>query len=85
MYVVTPMWSEGIPNGDTVQTILHWFRNTAHMMYKMIGEALMEEGMDQKFHSTDYLNFFCVGNREVKLPGGQAGMAFKIIIERQTH
>ena len=69
VYVVTPMWPEGIPDGDTVQTILHLFRNTVHMMYKMIGEVLMEEGLDQKFHLTDYLNLFCVGNRKVKLPG----------------
>eukprot|EP00253_Pinus_taeda_P033843 PITA_33843 len=69
VYVVTPMWPEGIPEGGTVQAILHWFRNTVRMMYKMIGEALREEGLDQEFHPTDYLNFFCLGNREVKLPG----------------
>jgi len=69
VYVLTPMWPEGIPEGDTVQAILHWFRNTARMMYKMIGEALREEGLEHEFHPTDYLNFFCVGNREVNLPG----------------
>lgn len=69
VYVLTPMWPEGIPEGDTVQAILHWFRNTARMMYKMIGEALREEGLDHEYRPTDYLNFFCVGSREVKLPG----------------
>jgi phospholipase D1/2 len=69
VYVVTPMWPEGIPEGDTVQAILHWFRNTARMMYQTIGETLREEGLDQEFHPTDFLNFFCLGNREVKLPG----------------
>ena len=68
VYVVTLMWLEGIPEGSTVQAILHWFRNTAHMMYKMMGEVIREEGLDQEFHPTNYLNFFCLGNREVKLP-----------------
>lgn len=68
VYALTPMWPEGIPEGDTVQAILHWFRNTARMMYKMTDEALREEGLDHEYRSTDYLNFLCVGNGEVKLP-----------------
>eukprot|EP01018_Ginkgo_biloba_P035388 Gb_33997 [translate_table: standard] len=68
VYILTPMWPEGIPDSDTVQAILHWSMTTMEMMYKMIAEALREEGMDENFSPTDYLNFFCVGNREIKLP-----------------
>ncbi|GLJ47212.1 hypothetical protein SUGI_0996540 [Cryptomeria japonica] len=67
VYVVTPMWPEGFPDGDTVQAILHWHRNTVEMMYKLIGEALKEQ--KSKAHPTDYLNFFCLGNRETMKPG----------------
>ncbi|KAH9299274.1 hypothetical protein KI387_030956, partial [Taxus chinensis] len=65
VYVVTPMWPEGIPEGETVQAILHWNRNTMEMMYRMIGEALREQGSNEI--PTDYLNFFCLGNRETKI------------------
>ncbi|GLJ47211.1 hypothetical protein SUGI_0996530 [Cryptomeria japonica] len=67
VYVVTPMWPEGIPEGDTVQAILHWNRNTIEIMYAMIGQALREEGSSDS--PTDYLNFFCLGNRETHIPG----------------
>jgi phospholipase D1/2 len=38
------------------------------MMYTLIAEALKEERLDGIRHPTDYLNFFCLGNRE---PGQQ--------------
>lgn len=69
VYVVTPMWPEGQPDGDTVQAILHWNHLTMEMMYKMIAEAIDEVGLGGVAHPTDYLNFFCLGNREVQLPG----------------
>ena len=34
------------------------------MMYTLIAEALKEERLDGIHHPTDYLNFFCLGNRE---------------------
>ncbi|KAH9299271.1 hypothetical protein KI387_030953, partial [Taxus chinensis] len=67
VYVVTPMWPEGIPEGETVQAMLHWNRNTMEMMYRMIGEALREQRSRES--PTDYLNFFCLGNREKKKAG----------------
>lgn len=36
------------------------------MMYTLIANALQEMGMEKDHHPTDYLNFFCLGNREVK-------------------
>ncbi|XP_038982403.1 phospholipase D alpha 1-like [Phoenix dactylifera] len=68
-YIVTPMWPEGIPEGDTVQAILHWNRLTMEMMYGIVARAIEEAGLGGKAHPCDYLNFFCLGNREVRYPG----------------
>lgn len=62
VYIVIPMWPEGVPEGEAVQDILHWTRETMAMMYKLVGEAIKENG--QQGHPTDYLNFFCLANRE---------------------
>jgi phospholipase D1/2 len=35
------------------------------MMYEMIYNALKEVGLENKYEPQDYLNFFCLGNREV--------------------
>ena len=34
------------------------------MMYEMIYNALKEVGLETKYEPQDYLNFFCLGNRE---------------------
>lgn len=34
------------------------------MMYKIVAEALQKEGLDDT-HPQDYLNFYCLGKREV--------------------
>ena len=36
------------------------------MMYLLIAKALEEMGLDKEYHPTDYLSFFCLGNREEK-------------------
>lgn len=33
-------------------------------MYEVIYKALMEVGLEEAFSPQDYLNFFCLGNRE---------------------
>lgn len=35
------------------------------MMYETIYKALVEVGLEGAFSPQDYLNFFCLGNREV--------------------
>ena len=35
------------------------------MMYKIIYKALQEAGLDNEYEPQDYLNFFCLGNREI--------------------
>ncbi|WCJ39558.1 phospholipase D alpha 4 [Euphorbia peplus] len=65
VYILIPMWPEGVPESEVVEGILHWTRKTMAMMYRLIGEAL--EG--QNWHPMDYLNFFCLANREKKSVG----------------
>ncbi|KAI3936715.1 hypothetical protein MKX01_034144 [Papaver californicum] len=64
VYVVIPMRPEGLPNSEPVQEMLHWTRQTMSMMYRLIGEAIQESG--ELLHPRDYLNFFCLANREKK-------------------
>lgn len=67
VYIVIPMWPEGIPESETVHDILHWTRETMRMMYKLIGKAIQESG--EQGHPSDYLNFFCLANREKEIKG----------------
>ncbi|PWA56675.1 phospholipase D alpha 1 precursor [Artemisia annua] len=67
VYVVVPMWPEGIPESASVQAILDWQRRTMEMMYKDIVQALKAQGRVED--PRDYLTFFCLGNREVKRDG----------------
>ncbi|KAJ3686415.1 hypothetical protein LUZ61_015579 [Rhynchospora tenuis] len=63
-YIVIPMWPEGKPTGPTTQRILYWQKKTMQMMYETIYMALKEAGLEDKYEPQDYLNFFCLGNRE---------------------
>uniref|UniRef100_A0A5B7ALB4 Phospholipase D n=1 Tax=Davidia involucrata TaxID=16924 RepID=A0A5B7ALB4_DAVIN len=67
VYVVVPMWPEGIPESASVQAILDWQRRTMEMMYKDIIQALQAKGIVED--PRNYLTFFCLGNREVKKSG----------------
>jgi len=66
VYVVVPMWPEGVPESAPVQEILYFQSQTMKMMYKLIAEALRDCGLTGQRHPRDYLNFYCLGNREVK-------------------
>ncbi|CAN8288204.1 unnamed protein product [Cochlearia groenlandica] len=68
VYVVVPMWPEGLPESGSVQAILDWQRRTMEMMYKDVIKALREKGLEEE-DPRDYLTFFCLGNREVKKEG----------------
>ncbi|GAV87053.1 C2 domain-containing protein/PLDc domain-containing protein/PLD_C domain-containing protein [Cephalotus follicularis] len=67
VYVVVPMWPEGIPESASVQAILDWQRRTMEMMYKDIIQALKANNIEED--PRNYLTFFCLGNREVKKSG----------------
>ncbi|KAF9587186.1 hypothetical protein IFM89_039626 [Coptis chinensis] len=64
VYVVIPMWPEGVPTSASVQEILFWQGQTMEMMYKIIAQALAEAGLSNEIHPQDYLNFYCLGKRE---------------------
>ncbi|KAJ7953180.1 Phospholipase D [Quillaja saponaria] len=63
VYVIIPMWPEGDPNSATVQEILYWQSQTMQMMYDIVGWELKTMQLAD-LHPQDYLNFFCLGNRE---------------------
>ncbi|KAL2644309.1 hypothetical protein R1flu_011896 [Riccia fluitans] len=63
VYVVVPMWPEGEPEQMSVQFILDWQHKTMQMMYRMIAQALEAVGSNES--PKDYLNFYCLGNREL--------------------
>eukprot|EP00246_Nothoceros_aenigmaticus_P012217 TRINITY_DN367_c0_g1_i2.p1 TRINITY_DN367_c0_g1~~TRINITY_DN367_c0_g1_i2.p1 ORF type:complete len:517 (+),score=110.53 TRINITY_DN367_c0_g1_i2:1151-2701(+) len=65
VYVVVPMWPEGIPESASVQAILDWMKKTMEMMYTSIAQALSSKGIEDE-NPRDYLTFFCLGNRETK-------------------
>ncbi|KAK9281925.1 hypothetical protein L1049_004833 [Liquidambar formosana] len=67
VYVVVPMWPEGMPESGSVQAILDWQRRTMDMMYTDIVQALAAKGIEED--PRNYLTFFCLGNREVKKSG----------------
>lgn len=41
-----------------------WQHKTIQMMYETIYKTLVEVGLEDAFSPQDYLNFFCLGNRE---------------------
>ncbi|KAL6995918.1 phospholipase D [Sarracenia purpurea var. burkii] len=63
VYVVIPMWPEGAPTSASVQEILFWQGQTMQMMYEIIARELKSQHLDNA-HPKDYLNFYCLGNRE---------------------
>lgn len=63
VYIVIPLWPEGIPESASVQAILDWQRRTMEMMYTDIVQALQARGIHA--NPRDYLTFFCLGNREL--------------------
>lgn len=63
VYIVIPMWPEGVPSSVPVQEILFWQGQTMQMMYAIIAQELKAMDMDDS-HPQDYLNFYCLGNRE---------------------
>jgi phospholipase D1/2 len=45
------------------------------MMYEIIYKALVEVGLEGKYEPQDFLNFFCLGNREAQGNGGNSSSA----------
>ncbi|KAG2294262.1 phospholipase D gamma 1 isoform X1 [Brassica napus] len=64
-YILIPMLPEGDPTGIVTQSILQYQYKTMQMMYLTIYKALVEAELDSQYEPQDYLNFFCLGTREV--------------------
>ncbi|KAL6578955.1 Phospholipase D beta 1 [Orobanche minor] len=45
--------------------------STMQMMYETIYKALEEVGLEKEYEPSDYLNFFCLGNREAEGTGSK--------------
>ena len=67
VYVVVPLWPEGVPESGSVQAILDWQRRTMEMMYRDVTLAIRAKGLQAD--PRDYLTFFCLGNGEAPSPG----------------
>ncbi|KAK9164602.1 hypothetical protein Syun_005504 [Stephania yunnanensis] len=63
VYIVIPMWPEGVPSSASVQEILFWQGQTMQMMYELVAKELKSMQIEH-CRPQDYLNFYCLGNRE---------------------
>ncbi|PRQ47307.1 putative phospholipase D [Rosa chinensis] len=63
VYIVLPMWPEGDPKTGAMQEILYWQSQTMQMMYGVVARELRALQL-QDLHPQDFLNFYCLGNRE---------------------
>ncbi|XVF18095.1 hypothetical protein REPUB_Repub10bG0182100 [Reevesia pubescens] len=63
VYIIIPLWPEGDPKSATVQEILYWQSQTMQMMYDVVAQELKSMEIKDS-HPQDYLNFYCLGNRE---------------------
>ena len=69
VYILLPMWMEGIPAAGATQGLLHWQRVTIEAMHKEVQKALdtrMANSSDFGLKVSDYLNFYCWGTRETE-------------------
>eukprot|EP01056_Protomagalhaensia_sp_Gyna25_P001556 Protomagalhaensia_sp_Gyna_25__1555@NODE_17_length_8134_cov_42_750093_g11_i0_p1_GENE_NODE_17_length_8134_cov_42_750093_g11_i0NODE_17_length_8134_cov_42_750093_g11_i0_p1_ORF_typecomplete_len841_score109_62PLDc_2/PF13091_6/0_73PLDc_2/PF13091_6/2_7e19PLDc/PF00614_22/3_2e03PLDc/PF00614_22/3_8e03PLDc/PF00614_22/1_3e07PLDc/PF00614_22/8_3e07PLD_C/PF12357_8/1_1e14_NODE_17_length_8134_cov_42_750093_g11_i010003522 len=80
IYVLIPLYPEGVPSSVTVQEILHWQFQTVNMMYRRIGAKLKAVG-DTESHPMDYLQFFFVGKRE---PEAMVEVPLKATVELEN-
>ncbi|XP_015878934.3 phospholipase D delta [Ziziphus jujuba] len=64
VYIVIPMWPEGVPSSAAVQEILFWQWQTMTMMYRIVTQALESVGLSEQYHPREFLNFYCLGKRE---------------------
>ncbi|CAN8320846.1 unnamed protein product [Cochlearia groenlandica] len=69
VYIVIPMWPEGVPSTAPVQAILYWQGQTMQMMYEIIAREIRAMNLEN-VTPQDYLNFYCLGNRE-ELPSDE--------------
>merc|ERR1712194_809803 len=67
VYILLPMWMEGIPQANATHGLLYFQRLTIEAMYQKVQEALVirnANSTDNGLEVTDFLNVYCIGNRE---------------------
>ncbi len=67
VYILLPMWPEGVAGSKQVQDIIYWQRSTIESMFKKVHAALvqrMQQSIGENSKCSDYLNFYCLGTRE---------------------
>jgi len=64
VFLVIPMYPEGVPGDGAVQEMLYWQSRTVEMIYKRIAAVLHEMSSTAKLQ--DYFCVFCLGARETK-------------------
>ena len=78
-YIIVPMFPGGPMNPDgplseirqkLTEEFLYWQAKTIQMMYRMIAEAIARHRAPGS--PTDFLNFYCLGKRELEVPDGLA-------------
>lgn len=62
VYIIIPMWPEGISTESAVQKILFFQFRTIEMMMKTVADAIAAKNLPDA-HPTDFLSIFCLGNR----------------------
>lgn len=80
VYIVIPMWPEGVPTTATVQEILYWQSQTMQTMYAVVAREIKAMQLDA--HPQDYLNFYCLGKRE-ELPAEMTQSADEKVSDSQ--
>ncbi|KAL7517426.1 hypothetical protein ACHAWX_002348 [Stephanocyclus meneghinianus] len=92
VYILLPMWMEGIPHDNATQGLLYFQRNTIEAMYKHVQNALetrMSNSSDHGLKVSDYLNFYCLGTRETKDGSEATGESTtddeKVLINTRRH
>eukprot|EP00899_Mesostigma_viride_P010797 jgi/Mesvir1/19719/Mv24057-RA.1 len=73
-YILIPMFPDGSAPSQAVQAVVLWQKLTIEFMYRQVAAALRQAGRLGAEHPCDYLNFYCVGNRET-LEGSTADPA----------
>lgn len=63
VYIVIPMWPEGLATDTAVQKILYFQFRTIQMMMKRVAHAISVANLKDA-HPNDFLTIFCLGTRE---------------------
>ena len=77
VYILLPMWMEGIAEAGSTQGLLYYQRVTIEAMYVRVQKAIDVKVANSSAHGievSDYLNIYCLGNRETP-EGSEASAA----------